>query len=133
MKNVYLLIIVFFNIIGYSQNKNFSIENNLIVWKFVYQDSTSISQLKNNHHLEFENDSTGYIKKTNFNDKNLREMVGEFKIESKKGRYRVSVYNIKFFVDPIGISSGDISMQSISEYTIEKSLLKKDGTIRKSS
>ncbi|KQO24134.1 hypothetical protein ASF10_23775 [Flavobacterium sp. Leaf82] len=60
-------------------------------------------------------------------------MVGEFLIESKKGKYRVSVFNIKFFVEPIGLSSGGLSMQSISEYTIEKSLLKKNGAIRETS
>ncbi|WP_131726543.1 hypothetical protein [Flavobacterium sp. Leaf82] len=89
--------------------------------------------MKKNPRLEFNSDSTGYIKKTNFNDDNLREMVGEFLIESKKGKYRVSVFNIKFFVEPIGLSSGGLSMQSISEYTIEKSLLKKNGAIRETS
>jgi hypothetical protein len=133
MKKLYIILITLFSVFTYCQNKNFSVENNLIIWRLVYQDSTKISELKKNPRLEFRSDSTGYIKKTNFNDDNLREMVGEFLIESKEGKYRVSVFNIKFFVEPIGLSSGGISMQSISEYTIEKSLLKKNGTIRETS
>jgi hypothetical protein len=113
-----------------AQNKNFTIEENLIVWKHVYEDSTDISKLKDNPRLEFKNDSTGYIKKTNFENKKLNQLTGEFKIESKKGKYRVSVFNIKFFVTPVGMYSGGISMQTISEFTIETSLIKKDGTIR---
>ena len=95
--------------------------------------STNISELKNKPRLEFITDSTGYIKKTNFEDKKLNQLTGEFKIECKKGKYRVSIFNIKFFVEPIDLSSGGISMQTISEYTIEKSLIKNDGTIKKSS
>ncbi|KQO23955.1 hypothetical protein ASF10_23790 [Flavobacterium sp. Leaf82] len=133
MKKLYIILFTLFSLYSYCQNKNFAVENNLIIWKLVYQDSTNISELKKNPRLEFNSDSTGYIKKTNFNDDNLREMVGEFLIESKKGKYRVSVFNIKFFVEPIGLSSGGLSMQSISEYTIEKSLLKKNGAIRETS
>jgi hypothetical protein len=128
-----LLLLTFITNFSFSQNKNFSIENKLIVWKLVYEDTTTISELKNNPRLEFKTDSTGYIKKTNFEDEKLNQMSGEFKIESKKGRYRVSTFNIKFYVNPIGLNSGGISMQTISEFTIEKSLIKKNGTIRESS
>nr|WP_314895953.1 hypothetical protein [uncultured Flavobacterium sp.] len=128
-----LLLLIFITNISFSQNKNFSIEDKLIVWKLVYEDSTTISELKNNPRLEFKTDSTGYIKKTNFEDTKLNQMSGEFKIESKKGKYRVSAFNIIFYVNPIGLYSGGISMQTISEFTIEKSLIKKNGTIRESS
>jgi hypothetical protein len=128
-----LLLLIFITNISFSQNKNFSIENKLIVWKLVYEDSTTISELKNNPRLEFKTDSTGYIKKTNFENEKLNQMSGEFKIESKKGKYRVSAFNIIFYVNPIGLYSGGISMQTISEFTIEKSLIKKNGTIRESS
>lgn len=128
-----LLLLIFITNISFSQNKNFSIEDKLIVWNLVYEDSTTISELKNNPKLEFKTDSTGYIKKTNFEDKKLNQMSGEFKIESKKGKYRVSAFNIIFYVNPIGLYSGGISMQTISEFTIEKSLIKKNGTIRESS
>lgn len=133
MKKMILIAVLLFSLIGFAQNKNFVIEDNLIVWKLIYQDSTSTSKLKNNPRLEFNTDSTGYIKKTNFEDKKLNQLTGEFKIESKKGKYRVSVFNIKFFVEPIGLYSGGLSMQTISEFTIEKSLIKKNGTIRESS
>lgn len=128
-----LILALLTSLIAFSQSKNFSIENKLIVWKYVYEDSISPLELKNNPRLEFITDSTGYIKKTNFEDKKLNHLTGEFKIETKKSKYRVSVYNVIFFVDSIGINSGGVSMQTISEYTIEKSLIKKNGTIRESS
>ena len=130
MKKLLLITFLIFGIFSYSQNKNFELEENIIVWKFIYQDSIDVLNLKNNPRLEFKNDSTGIIKKTNFEDKKLNQLTGDFKIESKSGKYRVSVFNIKFYVEPIGLYSGGISMQTVSEFTIEKSLLKKDGTIR---
>lgn len=133
MRKILLIAILLFCTIGFAQNKNFIIEDKLIIWKLVYEDSTNISELKNNPRLEFSTDSTGYIKKTNFEDKKLNQLTGEFHVESKKGKYRVSVFNIKFFVEPVGLYSGGISMQTISEFTIEKSLIKKNGTIRESS
>jgi hypothetical protein len=90
MKNT-LLFLIFITNISFSQNKNFTIEDKLIIWKLVYEDLTNISELKNNLRLEFITDSTGYIKKTNFNDKKVRQLIAEFKVESKKGRYRVSI------------------------------------------
>jgi hypothetical protein len=131
MKNI-LFLLLFITNISFSQNKNFTIEDKLIIWKLVYEDSTNISELKNNPRLQFITDSTGFIKKTNFNDKKVKQLTAEFKVESKKGKYRVSVCNVKFFTEPIGINSGMFSTQTISEYTIEESLIKKNGTIRES-
>ncbi len=133
MRKILIISIFILSSTGFAQNKNFVIENNLIVWKFIYDDSTNVSELKNNPRLEFKTDSTGYIKKTNFEDKKLNQLTGEFKIESKKGKYRVSVYNMKFYVEPITLNSSSISMQTISEFSIEKSLIKSNGTIRESS
>lgn len=133
MRKILLIAVLLFSALGFTQNKNFVIEDKLIVWKLVYEDSINISKLKDNRRLEFITDSTGYIKKTNFEDKKLNQLTGEFKIESKKGKYRVSVFNIKFFVDSVGLYSGGISIQTISEFTIEKSLMKNNGTIRESS
>lgn len=133
MKKLLFSLLLLTSVLVSSQNKNFAVENNLITWKLVYEDSTSVSELRNNPRLEFVTDSTGYIKKTNFEDKKLNQMTGEFKLETKKGKYRASVFNIKFFVEPMGLYSGGISMQTISEFTIEKSLLKKNGTIKESS
>jgi hypothetical protein len=132
MKKNILLLLLLTSTFAFSQNKNFSIENSSIYWKYIYQDSTNISELKNNPKLEFKTDSTGIIKRTNFNDKKLKDLVGEFKIESKKDKYRVSIYNIRFYVEPIGLHGGGLSMQTISEYSIEQSLIKKNGTIRES-
>lgn len=132
MKKILIISIFILSSTGFAQNKNFVIENDLIVWKFIYEDSTNISELKNNPRLEFKTDSTGFIKKTNFEDKKLNQLTGEFKIESKKGKYRVSVYNMKFYVEPITLNSSSISMQTISEFSIEKSLIKSNGSIRES-
>lgn len=116
----------------FCQNKNFTVENGLIYWKLVYEDSTSTSELKNNPRLSFITDSTGTIKKTNFNDKNLRQMVADFKIESKKGKYRISVFNMIFTMEDITFDTGGIAMKTPDTYTIEYTFLKNDGTIRKS-
>ena len=132
MRKILIISIFILSSTGFAQNKNFVIENDLIVWKFIYEDSTNISELKNNPRLEFKTDSTGYIKKTNFEDKKLNQLTGEFKIESKKGKYRVSVYNMKFYVEPITLNSSSISMQTITEFSIEKSLIKSNGSIRES-
>ena len=134
MKKIKLMaIILLLANISVAQNKNFVIENGMVIWKCIYEDSTSVSKLRNNLLLEFKTDSTGIIKKTNFNDKNLKKLIAEFKIESKENKYRVSVFNVRFFVEPINLYGGSMSMQTISEYTIEESLIKKNGSIRKSS
>ena len=131
MKNAILSFFLMITFLGFSQNENFTLEDGMIYWKYVYENTKDISELKNKPLLEFKTDSTGIIKKTNFNNKKLRQLVGEFKIEKKLGRYRVSVFNVRFFVEPITIGVDDLSMQSISEYTIEESLIKR-GKIRKS-
>ena len=133
MRNLLIGFCLVFSLFGLAQNKDFKIEDKLIVWQLVYEDSSSVSKLRNNPRLDFVTDSTGRIKKTNFEDRKLNQLTGEFQVESKKGKYRVSVFNIKFFADPVGLYSGGISMQTISEFTIEKSLMKKNGTIRESS
>ena len=63
MKKIILFAVLFFSAMGFTQNKNFIIEDKLIIWKLVYEDSTNISELKNNPRLEFSTDSTGFIKK----------------------------------------------------------------------
>ncbi|TWI03400.1 hypothetical protein IQ05_00345 [Flavobacterium tiangeerense] len=133
MRNLLIWFCLFFSSFIFGQNKNFTVEDKLIFWKLVYEDSSSISNLKSNPRLEFVTDSTGRIKKTNFEDKKLDQLTAEFKIETKKGKYRVSVFNIKFFVQPAGIYGGGLLMQTISEFTIERALIKKDGQIRESS
>lgn len=134
MKNPtnYLIFLLLFTFSVSAQNKNFEIVNDLIYWRYVYEDNSKLEKLKSNPKLEFITDSTGYIKKTNFNDKNLKELTGEFKIQSKDNRYRVSVYNVMFYVEPTTIGGGSVRMQTISEHTIEKSLIKNNGKIRKS-
>lgn len=132
MKRAILFLLFLTPLFGMSQNKNFILENGLVYWKYVYESSKEISTLKNNPLLSFKTDSTGVIKKTNFNNKKVKKLVGEFKIDRKQGRYRVSVFNVRFFVEPITLGMGSMATQTISEHTIEESLVKKNGTIRKS-
>lgn len=132
MKKITFMLFLLTSVIVFSQNKNFIVENGLINWRSVYEDSTSVSELRNNPRLVFATDSTGYIKKTNFEDKNLRKFVAEFKIESKKNKYRVSIYNIVFDMEDITFNTGGVSMGVPKTYTIEYTFLKSDGTIRKS-
>lgn len=127
------LFVIFFLLanLSYTQHKNFVLENGIIYWKNIYKDSAKISELRNKPLLEFITDSTGFIKRTNFNDKKLNDLKAEFKIESKQNKYRVSVYNIRFFDTPVSLYIGNISTQSDTEFTIEKSILKEDGSVRK--
>lgn len=115
-----------------AQNKNFVIDNGMVLWKNIYEDSASVAKLKTNPRLDFKTDSTGFIKKTNFNNKKLRELVGEFKIETKKNKYRVIVFNVRFYAEPVNVYGGGIGMQTKTEFSIEESLIKKNGTIRES-
>ena len=128
-KNLLVIVVLFLSGMGFSQNKNFVVEDRLMVWKLVYEDTKPISALENNLRLEFITDSTGYIKRTNFENRRLSQFTAEFKIESKKGKYRASVYNIIFFDDLIPTKA---TFQAIPEYTIESQFMKNDGTIRKS-
>jgi hypothetical protein len=133
MKKALIAILLLIVNTSFAQNKNFIILDGLINWVNIFEDSTNISKLKNNPRLEFKTDSTGIIKRTNFNDKKLRELIGEFKIETKKNKYRVTVMNVRFFAEPVSLYGGGVSMQTISEYSIEQSLIKKNGTIRESA
>jgi len=128
-KSLLVIVVLFLSGMGFSQNKNFVVEDRLMVWKLVYEDTKPISALENNLRLEFITDSTGYIKRTNFENRRLSQFTAEFKIESKKGKYRASVYNIIFFDDLIPTKA---TFQAIPEYTIESQFMKNDGTIRKS-
>lgn len=128
-----MLFALLFSVSIFSQNKNFTIENNLITWKFVYEDSTSVKELRNNPRLEFKTDSTGYIKKGSTGSKKLYPYTAEFKVEQKKGKYRITVYNIVSYNDsPITINSGSFSVPTSSEYTAETALIKSNGKIKES-
>jgi hypothetical protein len=130
MKNI--LLFCLFCSIAIGQNKNFSVENNLITWKLVYNESVSISDLKNNSRLEFKTDSTGSIKKGSENLNKLHEYTADFKIETKAGKYRVAVYNIRLYDPKAIVSSGDTKIVYPSDEPIEKDWLKRNGTIRES-
>ena len=126
MKNIFCL----FCSTAMAQNKNFSVENNLIVWKLVYDSPISISDLKNNPRLEFKTDSTGSIKKGSENLNRLKEYTADFKIETKTGRYRATVYNIRLYDPRATVSSGETKILYPADEPIEKDWLKRNGTVR---
>ncbi|MCI9844231.1 hypothetical protein [Flavobacterium pectinovorum] len=128
MKNI--LLFCLFCTTAIAQNKNFNVEYNIITWKKVFDEPLSISDLKNNPRLEFKTDSTGSIKKGIENSNWLKEYTADFKIEKKTGRYRASVYNIRFYDSEVRVNSGETKTISSSDYPIEKEWLKNDGTIR---
>lgn len=130
MKNI--LLFCLFCTVAVGQNKNFSVENNLITWKLVYNEALSILDLKNNLRLEFKTDSTGSIKKGSENLNKLDEYTADFKIEAKTDRYRATVYNIRLYDPTAVVSSGETKIVYPSDEPIEKNWLKRNGTIRES-
>lgn len=126
MKRIVIVVVLFINAIGFSQDNNFVVEDNLIVWRKVYEDAHHFSALKNNLRLHFVTDSTGTISKTNFAEKNMEELTANFRIESKEGKYRVSVFNIRFFKQIISRED------PIQDYSMESEFLKKNEEIKKS-
>jgi hypothetical protein len=128
MKNFIFTLLVLISAITFSQNKNFDVENGLIKWRCVFEDSTSILELNRNPSLEFLTDSTGFIK-INVIDiddgKILFVQTGEFKIESKKRNYNVTVWNFKSYY-PINFIYVK-GLRSMKEFPIEKYYLNKHG------
>jgi len=122
-----ILVFVLCYNISHSQNENFIVNNKIINWNLVYNDSNDIKLLKNKQLLDFATDSTGYIKKTNFSDKKLQTITAEFKIQTKENRYRVTVFNIVIYNDPIMVKSYHVP----ETLPLEDTFLKSDGTIRK--
>lgn len=126
MKRILIVVVLFVNAIGFSQDNNFVLEDNLIVWRKVYEDASPFSALKNKLRLNFVTDSTGTISKTNFAERNLEELTADFRIEAKEGKYRVSVFNIRFFGQIIH------NKDLIQDYCMERHFLKNNGEIKKS-
>lgn len=130
MKIIKIIAVLFFISKGANaQNKNFTVDNSLINWKYIYEDSTNLSELKKNYKLEFTSKNQGIIKKGSINNPKIKdELTAEFFIDEKPGKYRVTVTNIRFF----NTMQLQLSMVStnITDYPIETSWLKKDGTIR---
>ena len=125
----YLLILLSFTL--YGQNPNFIIHDNIVKWQFVYSDSLDINYLKSNPNLEFKTELTGYVKRTNFNNKKLNDQVSEFIIEKKLDRYRVTIFNIKIIPQQIAFSFGEVTSLPADVISIE-SVLIKNNQIRKS-
>jgi hypothetical protein len=126
MKKLYLASFLF-TTISFAQNKNFIVNDKVINWNLVYNDSANINNLRNKQLLNFTTDSTGFIKKTNFSDRKLQTITAEFNIQKKENRYKITVFNIIVYYDETLKRSF-----AIPEYLpLEDTFLKSDGTIRK--
>lgn len=131
-KKILSFCLIVISISVYSQNKNFTIEDNLIYWKLVYEDSSNVSELRNSPRLEFKTDSTGYVKKGTDKGRKLSPYTADFKIEKKIGKYRVSVFNIVGHDEsPITLNFGNVSAPTPTEYRLESTLINKKGKIKK--
>ncbi|MCW2120544.1 hypothetical protein [Flavobacterium sp. 7A] len=127
-----LLLLLLINGAINAQNPNFKIDKNTIIWQWVYEDTLDIVNLKQNLKLHFITDSTGNIKRTNFNDKKLHEQIAEFKIQKKQDKYRVTIYNIKIIPPQIAINFGGVSSMPEDLISFETLMIKNNGTIRAS-
>lgn len=129
MKKLLLALLFVTGLIN-AQNPNFKIDGKTIVWQWIYEDSLDVVNLKQNHKLEFLTDTTGNLKRTNFNDKNLREQIAEFIIHTKQGKYRVTMYNIKIIPMQIAMDFGGVSSMPDDLISFETIMIKNNGTIR---
>jgi hypothetical protein len=130
MKKILFLLLLLFNAFANAQNPNFKVDNGTLIWQWIYEDSLDVNNLKQNLKLDFITDTTGKLKRTNFNDKNLREQIAEFKIEQKQGKYRVTMFNIKIIPMQISLDLGGVSSLPDDLLSLEAVLIKKDGSIR---
>lgn len=121
MKKLVLLLISFSI---YGQNPNFKIEDNLIKWQYVYNDSLNIHILKSNVNLEFITDFSGKLKRNNFNDEKLNDQTFEFIIEKKENKYRVTIFNIHFIPTQMAFSISGVTSMPRDIIRIEETLLK---------
>jgi hypothetical protein len=131
MKKIFFLLLLI-NVYANAQNPNFKVDNGTLIWQWIYEDSLDVNNLKQNLKLEFITDTNGKLKRTNFNDKNLREQIAEFKIEQKQGKYRVTMFNIKIIPLQISLDLGGVSSLPDDLLSLEAVLIKKDGSIRAS-
>ncbi len=124
MKNYFTFILLcLISIPSTGQNKNFSIEDRLVLWSNIYENSEKLTDVKLNPRLYFKTDSTGSIKKSLANKKLKDELTADFKIEFKDKRYKVRVFNIRFYnttqITLYGVTT------DVKDYGIENFLVKK--------
>jgi hypothetical protein len=116
--------------------ENFEIENNVIVWRKVFEiDSIDvIATFHENLKLKFNKDNSGTVSNLSLNCKGTSIQLGanfnlDFRIDLKDGKYRVTATNF-IFESPMQFSSGMVSTSRMN-YNLEYFLLKKNFTLRK--
>lgn len=97
-----------------SQEGFFSLKENLIVWTKIYEVAPDIEEMKKNPFLEFTSDNQGVIKKSkpiSLTQRMLEEIIGNFRIDQKEGKYKVEVTKIRtipsYTIELYGVSSTD--------------------------
>lgn len=129
MKKITIILLTLICLNSFSQNKNFTIENDLLTWKYVFSETYDSSLLKNKPRLEFITDSTGTIKKGLASDRNVKdEYTANFRIETRENRYRVIVNNLRFY-NTTQIEF-DMFSSSVHDYPMEKFWIRNNGAIR---
>lgn len=128
MRLVYTILLLVTSYLN-AQTENFSVENDFLTWKFIYNEDLDIDQMKSNPRFSFMNDSTGIINKGSVNNKNIKhEYTANFKVESKANKYRVTINNIRFY-NETQINFGMFE-SNVTDYPIETPALNKKGEIK---
>lgn len=148
MKNI--LLFIFLNLITFSfaQNAAFVISNKQVVWQRIYESNKTSDEVKNillqTGKLKFTSEDNniltgeisdfimdfkgaGYTKMgTPIYLANSSKFSGNFKIEFKEGRYRVTATNLKFKGESTSIYYGGIGFNSSGNDNLETYVLTND-------
>ncbi|SHH89603.1 hypothetical protein SAMN05421866_4175 [Chryseobacterium oranimense] len=150
MNKIITLVIIFVTTVIYSQEKAFTIVNKQVSWQKIYESTKSALEIKKilmtNGKIKFNNNESdnnnlsgdisdfimdfkgaGYTRMGTPNYlSNSSKFSGNFKMEFKEGKYRVSISNIKFKGDSWSLYSGGIGVSSNGDDNLESFALTKD-------
>lgn len=148
MKKILLLLLICNSVFAQNKNQtldenknlvmyeNFEIEDNIIVWKKVFEieNVDILNDLRENLKLKFNKDNSGSVKDLSLNCKGTSVQLAanfnlDFRVDIKEGKYRIMATNF-IFESPMQFSSGMIST-SRQSYNLEYFIVKKNNTFRK--
>ncbi|MGH1520591.1 hypothetical protein [Chryseobacterium sp. JK1] len=155
MKKIFLFFIIYFSIFTHAQESAFVISNKQVLWQRVYESSKTIAEVKDillsTGKIKFTGEDTHILngeisdfimdfKGAGFTSmgtpiylKNSSKFFGNFKIEFKEGKYRVTATNIKLKGDSLSIFSGGIGFTSSGDDNLESYALTNDREFFKSA
>lgn len=148
MKKILLLFTISLSIFITAQESAFVISNKQVVWQRIYESTKTPAEVKSillaTGKLKFTGEDTnsltgeisdfimdfkgaGYTKMgTPLFLTNNSKYFGNFKIEFKEGRYRVTATNLKFKGESISIYSGGLGFSSSGDDNLETYVLTND-------